>query len=489
MISLLAFLHLPRLITWKCYALSLHSSTGPQYRLFKRPMARGFRGLALALTLPLLAACGSLSNTPPPPPKAVIVAPPIHTQPKPAAIEGVTRDPANFYTPKGMEGHPLIRVAILLPFNSPRTDIRDLSASLYNAAQLALFEFNNPNIVLMPKATGSTAAAKQAAVDAITEGADLILGPLFAEEVSAIAPVARASNVPVVAFSSDITVAGQDVYLLSFPPDEDVARIIDFAVLSGMTKFAALIPQDDYGTRVGAAFRKSVTDHGSTITDFVTYPTSVEAMNNPVQRVAHYGGRHQAMLAKRSALQKVGDAAGAEALEKVDTVGDLPYQAIFLPDGGQRLKALAPLLPYYDIDPRKIKFLGTGLWDDPTLTREPSLDGGWFTAPPPEAHQQFVLRYARVYHSTPPRIASLAYDGVSLAVALSAHPAEGRFSAATLTHPDGFAGVDGIFRFMPDGRTERGLAVMEIHPGGAVVVDPAPVSFPPSFDGSGPAIN
>lgn len=454
-------------------------------------MGRGFRGLALALMLPLLAACGSLGfgNTPPAPPKTVVQTPQINTQPKPAAIEGVTRNPANFYTPKGMEGRPLIRVALLLPFNSPRADIRELSASLYNAAQLALFEFNNPNIVLMPKATGSAASAQQAAVQAITEGADLILGPLFAEEVTAIAPVARASNVPVVAFSSDITVAGRDVYLLSFPPDEDVARIVDFAVMSGMTKFAALIPQDDYGDRVAAAFRRSVADHGSTITDLVTYPTSVEAMNNPVQRAAHYGARHQALVAKRNALQKAGDAAGAKALEKVDTVGDLPYQAIFLPEGGERLKALAPLLPYYDIDPRKIKFLGTGLWDDPTLTREPSLDGGWFPAPPPEAHRQFVLRYARVYHATPPRIASLAYDGVSLAVALSAHPAEGRFGAAALTHPDGFAGVDGIFRFMPDGRTERGLAVMEIHAGGAVVVDPAPTSFPPSLDSSGPAIN
>lgn len=474
--------------------MSLHSLTGPKsrsiaLRLSGLRLEHGFRGLALALMLPLLAACSGLGNTPSAPPKIVVQTPQINTQPKPAVVEGVTRNTANFYTPKGMEGRQLIRVAILLPFNSPRADIRDLSASLYNAAQLALFEFNNPDIILMPKATGSAASARQAATEAITQGADLILGPLFAEEVTAIAPVARASNVPVVAFSSDITVAGQDVYLLSFPPDEDVARIVDFAVLSGMTKFAALIPQDDYGNRVAAAFRRSVADHGSTITDLVTYPTSVEAMNNPVQRVAHYGGRHQALLAKRNALQKAGDAAGAKALEKVDTIGDLPYQAIFVPEGGQRLRALAPLLPYYDIDPRKIKFLGTGLWDDPTLTREPSLDGGWFTAPPPEAHRQFELRYARAYHATPPRIASLAYDGVSLAVALSAHPAEGRFSAQTLTHPDGFAGVDGIFRFMPDGRTERGLAVMEIHPGGAVVVDPAPVSFPPSFPDSGPAIN
>lgn len=443
-------------------------------------LARGLRVAALLSLMPLLAACAGFGfgNDAPPPPKPVVQSPPIAVQPKPAAVQGVKRDEANFYTPKGMEGRPLIRVAVLLPFNSPRADIRSLSSSLYNAAQLALFEFNNPDILLMPKATGSEVAARAAATEAIRQGADLILGPLFAEEVSAIAPVARASGVPVVAFSSDITVAGDGVYLLSFPPDEDVNRIVDFAALNGLTKFASLTPQNDYGARVAAAFQKAVTDHGATVTDTASYPvTSTEAMNLPVQRIAHYGGRHGELVAKRNAAKAAGDAATLKALENRDTLGDVPYQAIFVPEGGERLRALAPLLPYYDIDPRKVKFLGTGLWDDRSLLNEPSLEGAWYTAPPPEAHDQFVARYARVYHDTPPRIASLAYDGVSLAVALSTHAPEDRFTVETMTHPDGFAGVDGIFRFMPDGRTERGLAVLEMHPTGPVVIDPAPVSF------------
>lgn len=440
----------------------------------------GLRIGLLVLALPLLAACGSLGfgNKPAPAPRPVVQVPQIPVQPRPAPSNNVTRDPSNYYTPSQFAGRDLIRVAILLPFNSPRADIRELSGALYNAAQLALFEFGNADIMLLPKATGSAPAARQAAVEAISEGADLILGPLFAEEVSAIAPVARASNVPVVAFSSDVTVAGNGVYLLSFPPDEDVARIVDFAVLNGMNTFAALTPQNDYGNRVAAAFRKAVTDHGTKVTDMVSYPTtSTEAMNAPVQRVAHYGTRRNAAAAERAAKKQAGDIEGVKALEKVDAVGALPYQAIFLPEGGTRLRALAPLLPYYDVDPRKVKFLGTGLWDDSSLVNEPALEGGWYTAPPPEAHEQFVMRYTQAYHATPPRIASLAYDGVSLAVALSTHPAEARFTAASLTHPDGFAGVDGIFRFLPDGRTERGLTVMEMRPTGPIVVDPAPVSF------------
>lgn len=453
--------------------MSLHPSTGPK----AFTATKGLKGLAVAFFVSLLAACSSATSSGPvAPPQVVVQTPHIQTQPPPSQTS-IARDPAKFYTPKGMEGRKLTRVALLLPYNSSNPDIRELSASLYNAAQLALFEFNNPDILLIPKATGSVQTAKQAAVDAITEGADLILGPLFANEVTAITPIARASNVPVVAFSSDVMVAKPGVYLLSFPPDEEVKRIVDFAVLNGMTKFAALTPQNEYGTRVAAVFRQAVADHGSTITDMASYPLNVEGMNQPIMRVAHYGSRHAAVVARRKALAAAGDAAGAKALEKVDTIGDLPYQAIFVPEGGTRLRALAPLLPYYDVDPRKIKFLGTGLWDDPTLARETSLDGGWFTAPPPEAHQQFMARYARAYHSTPPRIASLAYDGISLAVALAAHPGPMRFTDDALTHPDGFAGVDGIFRFTPEGHIQRGLSVMEFHPGGAVVVDPAPQSF------------
>lgn len=433
-----------------------------------------------------LAGCAGFGRTEAPAPRPVVQAPPIAVQPPPQAAQpaGIARDPSRYYTPKQMQGRPLIRVALLLPFNSSRADVRALSTSLYNAAQLALFEFDNPNILLIPKATGGSAiGAQTAATEAVQEGADLILGPLFAEEVSAVAPVARGVNVPVVAFSTDITVAGNGVYLLSFQPAADVNRVVDYAMLQGMTKFAALFPQNDYGNRVRAVFEEAVSARAGHIVTEESYSGSPDGMTGPVQRLANYGGRHGALLAKRAELKAAGDTQGLKDLEKRDTIGDLGYQAVFVPEGGARLRALAPLLPYYDIDPRKVKYLGTGLWDDPSLQREPSLEGAWYPAPPPEAHEQFVARYTRVYGATPPRIASLAYDAVSLAVALSAKPEGERFTVETLTEPDGFAGVDGIFRFLPEGRTERGLAIMEMHGSGATVVDPAPTSFgvPPSL--------
>lgn len=453
-------------------------------RAFPSTLLSGVRAILVVGALCGLAGCAGFGfgGNEAPPPRPAVEAPPAAQQPK-RPVPGfapVTREPANFFTPRQMQTQAatLVRVALILPFNSQRADVRTLSTALYNAAQLALFEFNNPNILLMPKATGgSVMGAQTAAQEAIRDGADLIVGPLFAEEVDAIAPVAQASGVPVVAFSTDLGVARRGVYLLSFPPDEDVNRIVDYAVTQGITNFAALYPQTDYGDRVRTVFEQAVTGHGSRIVTADSYPSGPEGMNAPVQRIAGYGGRHGALVARRDELKKAGDAQGLKALEKRDTLGDLSYQAVFLPEGGARLKALVPLLPYYDIDPRKVKFLGTGLWDDLSLAREPSLEGGWFPAPAPEAHAQFVTRYTRVYGAPPPRIASLAYDAVSLAVALSARLEGQRFTTEALTTEDGFAGVDGIFRFLPDGRTERGLAVMEMRSTGAVVIDPAPASF------------
>lgn len=407
--------------------------------------------IALGAAL-LLAACDTLGGgKPQPAPQPQVQVPPrVEVTPPPVVTPPPTmRDPSRFITPAFMGTERPVRVALLLPFNSPRENVRTLSNALYNTAQLALFEFDTPNVLLIPKPTGGTAAgARQAAREALDAGAELIIGPLFAEEVTAVAPLARELNVPVVAFSSDSSVGGPGVHLLSFPLDQDVERIVDYASLQGMTRFAALYPQGSYGERVRAAFDRAVSRRAGSVVAQTSYPADPQAMYDPAQRIARaYGGGN--------------------------------YEALFMPEGGQGLKAMAPLLPYYDVDPRKVKFFGTGAWDDASLTREPPLNAAWYPAPPPEAHAQFLERYRRAYGATPPRIASLGYDAVSLAVALAGLPEGQRYTQETLTNEDGFAGVDGIFRFNPDGSTERGLAILEIRPTGAVVIDPAPTSFNP----------
>jgi X-X-X-Leu-X-X-Gly heptad repeat protein len=409
-----------------------------------------------------------------------------------------------------------IRVALLLPLSHSRDNTRVVAQALLNSAELALFEIENVNVMLMPKDTfGTRSGARRAAREAVAEGADLILGPLFAASVREAGRVARRAGVPMIAFSTDREVAGDGVYLLSFLPEQEVKRVVDFAFSEGYYSFAALIPQSAYGYRVRSAFEYSVERQGGYIPQMQSYPRVAEEMFAPARIVAEYDRRKAALEQKEKedklggerepskdmvfdaetgtlvpssplALdQAYGPATGGfdeegnplELPKNQETWGGVSYQAVLLPEGGTLLRSLAPLLPYFDVDPRQTKFLGTGLWDDETLGKEPSLVGGWFAAPSPEMRNAFSKRYKDAYGKMPPRIASLGFDAVALASSLAGLPERIRFAPETLASSSGFAGIDGIFRFLPDGSSERGLAVIQVNAKGLEVISPAPTTF------------
>lgn len=341
-----------------------------------------------------------------------------------------------------------VKVAVLLPLTGSG-NTSAVAQALKQAGELALFDFDNPRVALIAKDTKGTAeGAKDAAQAAVDEGAEFIIGPIFAQEVAAAAPVARAANVPLIAFSSDPKAAGNGVYLLSFLAGRDVPRIISFAVQQGKRTFAALIPRSAYGEVVEAAFRRAVEQAGGRIDIIEHYPNDPNAVLEPAQRLA----------------QRI-------------KAPDSQVDALFVPAGPEMLPTVASLVPYFEIDTERVKLLGTGQWDYPNVGREKALINAWFPAPDPKGWRAFSERYAQTYNVAPPRIASLAYDAVSLAVSLSANPPGQRYTREQLTRSSGFAGTDGLFRLLPDGTSERGLAILEVEPYGATVIDPAPTSF------------
>jgi branched-chain amino acid transport system substrate-binding protein len=337
-----------------------------------------------------------------------------------------------------------VRIAILLPLSHPDKGTKAVAQALLEAAQMGMFDMGARSMQLMPRDTGtSPEAAAAAANDAIDKGAELILGPLLANDVRAVAPIGRARNVPVIAFSTDRTVAGDGVFLLSFLPEQEVGRVVSYAAAQGRGKFAALIPSTPYGQRVEEMFRNSVMQSGRQLVVVQNYQSSPQALEPAVKAIA-----------------------------KQD------FDTILLPEGGTMLRSLGPILTINGIDSRKVKLLGTGLWDDPAVAREASLMGGWYAVPPQDQRANFITRFQQLYGSKPPRIASLAYDGVALSATLAGGPPGKRYTRTTIADPNGFAGIDGIFRFRADGITERGLAVMEVSTGGQLqVVSPAANTF------------
>jgi branched-chain amino acid transport system substrate-binding protein len=360
---------------------------------------------------------------------------------------GTAGDPAGTKVTPGA-GKPSVKVAVLLPLTGGNS--QKVAQSLKQAGELALFDFDNPSVELVPKDTrGTPEGARTAAQEAAKEGAELIIGPLFANEVSAAAPEAQRAGIPMIAFSSDRKVAGNGVYLLSFLAGSDVPRIVSHAVAQGKTRFAALIPQTDYGRLVEQSFLGAVKQLGGQIVAVKSYPQDANGMLAPVREIAE--------MAKK---------------------GQPPqFDALFIPAGADTLPALAPLLPYSEVDTTAVKVIGTSGWDYTGVGKEQALVGGWFSAPDPKGWTDFTKRYVETYGDVPPRLATLAYDAVSLAISLSNNAKGSRFTAATLTRASGFAGVDGLFRLRADGTSDRGFAILEVQRYGNQVIDPAPSSF------------
>ncbi|MBW7835329.1 MAG: penicillin-binding protein activator [Sphingomonadales bacterium] len=374
-----------------------------------------------------------------------------------------------------------IRVGVLLPLSGGYGDV---GQSLLNAASLALFDAKDNRLVLIPRDTSGTAEGATAALTALlAEDVDVILGPLLAPEARAAAPQAAAAGVPMIAFSSDTAAAVDGAYLLSFLPEEEVRRTITYAASQGHKKFAALLPDTPYGQKVQRAFLAAVLENGGAVTDMVTYPPDTARLMEPARIVAHYEERRRELENERKFLAGLGEDDLAEELlhrlAKLDTLGEVAYDALLIAEGGGLLRALAPLMPYFDVDPKRVKFLGTGLWNDAGLAREPQLQGGWFAAPDQNHAQAFLERYRGIFRSEPPRIATLAYDAMALVTSLAGETApDTAFARQRMQDPNGFIGIDGIFRFRPDGTAERGLAVMTITNRGLKTLSPAPNVFP-----------
>lgn len=380
--------------------------------------------------------------------------------------------------PADARGEP-IKVGLLLPL-SGEPGRAQIGRALLDAAMLALFDVAGDRLELLPRDTGGTeTGAEQAARDALQEGAQLLLGPLLRNSVTAAAPLARQRQVPMIAFSSDRTVAGNGVYLLSFTPEQEVTRVVDFSLARGLRQFAALVPQDPYGRTVLEAFRRHVLERGGDLVSVGYYAPGGDGAAEAVKILANYEPRRQALLDRRRTLEAQGEAGAQqlEALSKLDTLGDLSIDAVMLPEGGAALRAVAPLLPYYDVDLNRIRLIGTGRWDDPSVGKEPAMIGGWFAGADRAAMASFRARFRARYGREPARLASLAYDATAIAAVLAERPEGADFSHETLTSDSGFVGADGLFRFRPDGLSERGLAVLEIRRDNFRVVDPAPRDF------------
>lgn len=342
----------------------------------------------------------------------------------------------------GHEGNA-VKVAFLLPLSGKYAQ---LGKAMQDAAQLALFDANVPNLELVPLDTESASApASKVAQDAIDGGAKLILGPVFSATTENVLPVAQKRQVNVISLSNDHKLAGKNgLFLLGIDPGQQVERVTQYAADRGIKEYAALVPSNAYGTIATDAYQKTVKSNHGTLTGIQYY--GVSDPNVVKQQV-------EALMASLPAKDDM--------------------SAMLVPEGGDGLKHIATWASAAK-NGRQLQWLGSSQWNDAALLSTPELQGGWFADTDPARHEAFNRRFNEAYGYQPPRIVSLAYDAVTLAANLAA---QGNYDKEALTSPRGFIGVDSIFRFLDDGGSEHGLAVLQVSGGAVQVVDPAPIKF------------
>lgn len=339
-------------------------------------------------------------------------------------------------------------VGLILPL-SATGGAAAVAKAMRQAAEMAVIEHSGAELQLLVKDDkGTPDGARLAATELIKDGAEVILGPLFSKNVSAITPIARAAQVPIIAFSNDPAVSGGNVYLLSYMTQSEISRVVTYAAAAGHKRYAALVTDDALGRALEPEFRAAVSRTGGSVLAIERYGQEANGMVEPIQRL-------------RDAIK-----ASAEEGGRID--------AVFIPASEDALPQLAAVVPHLGAEGDRIKLLGTSGWGTSTIAGDGRLAGAWFAAPDPRGWRDFSERFGKTFRSMPPRVASLSYDAVSVVAAFAGDARGSRFTTANLARSQGFAGADGSFRFAPSGLIERDLAILELKEYGPTVIEAAP---------------
>ncbi len=344
-----------------------------------------------------------------------------------------------------------VTIAILTPDSDSRPSISALAKGLSQAAALSARELGNRQMVLRGYDTGGNPAkAQQAAQQAVADGAQIIIGPLFSTSAAAVGPVAQAAGIPVIAFTTDESVLRRGVYSVGYLPNAEVDRMLSYAAQRGIRKIGLMSPDTPYGGIVYRTAQNTAPGYGVNIATVQPIGSDFAAASQSAERFAEF----------------------YEA--SPDT------QGILIATNGKPLQAIAAYLAYNDVLPSKVRYMGLGTWDDPETFREATLRGGWFPGLDPALKEEFERRYSAAYSSKPPAIAALAYDGIKIVGALlqrSQSTGQPPFTIQNIENPTGFRGMSGLFRFLPSGANQRLLSILKVGRRQFEVVDPAPTTF------------
>ena len=378
--------------------------------------------------------------------------------------------------PAGIENR--LRVAILLPLSGTRAG---LGRMVLDAAKLALFQVADGDLELRPYDTAATRkGAKDAAEKAVADGVKLVIGPIFSTAVKGAAPIILSAGLNMLAFSNNRLVAQPGVYLSGLFPESQIERVISYAARRGVRKIGVLSPRGAFGARVLETARIAVAKAGITIVRTEEFGPSTDDIARAARTISDYDVRRAALLRQKKALAQREDEVSKWALARLsilDTLGPVTFDALLVATSREDVVNMAAQLGNFDIDTKRVRLLGLASWAAAGTGREPALVGGWFAAAPSAGDSAFTRNFRAIYGTEPHPLGANAYDLVALAAILGSKEGAAKYDKTTLTSPNGFAGISGLFRFLPSGLSERSLEVREVTSKGSKMIDPAQKNF------------
>ena len=360
-----------------------------------------------------------------------------------------TRVGVNEDTGQRIDPNAPVQVALLVPGGSGDRGDSFLSSNLENAARLAISDLNGVQIDLRVYNTaGDPLQAARVANAAVDDGAKIILGPLFGEAANAAGVSVANRNVNVLAFSNNPTIAGGNVFILGATFGNTANRLVQYAGRQGINRYTVVHGNSTAGQLGRDAIANAIRANGAQVTAIEGYPLSQQGVTDASSRI---------IAASRNG--------GSDAVFFTgDASADLPFILNGLENAG--------------LTSNEARFIGLTRWDaNPEVLASSSAQGGVIALPDPALNATFVNRYASVYGDSPHPLAGLAYDGIAAIGALVAQGNANALTKGALTTPQGFQGTGGIFRFLPNGLNQRGLAIAEIRNNTVTTLEPAPRSF------------
>tara|TARA_Y100000816_G_C26095208_1_gene579434 strand:- start:133 stop:1431 length:1299 start_codon:yes stop_codon:yes gene_type:complete len=359
------------------------------------------------------------------------------------------------------DSNETIEVILIFPLSGKNYRI---GRSLLNSAQLALAKTNQRKIVFHVIDSGNEENLISELYTTLEKDIDLIIGPIFTKKVRQIREIIKGKNIPIITLSNNSTLEARGVYVFGLTLEDEITTLLNYSIKNGLRRYALIIPKNDYGETVKKETENFKTKYNSSSFKYVFYDTKSPDFYFISKNISNYEERKLNLENKIKDLEKETSNQALKELnelKKMDTYGDLDFDSLLIfTQNFEELSNLSSILPYYDVDPKKIQFMGNSLWARSLSLKEPGLDNGYFTSLNINNKKKFEEEYFKLFQSQPHSITSLTYDLVGLISKL--HSEKKQFSIDMLFAEAGFVGINGWFKINKNGKVSRNPDIYKI---------------------------